>query len=49
MNLDESKDDQDKESSHDTKYPEFYSNKKYKTVEEAMEVFKDDDLLNEPG
>ena len=34
---------------HDTKYPEFYSNVAYKTVEEALEVFKDDDLLCEPG
>ena len=26
--------------SYDTKYPEFYSNKPYKTIEEAVEVSK---------
>ena len=34
---------------HDTQYPEFYSNKAFKTVEEALEVFKEDDLLSKPG
>ena len=36
-------------SSYDTKYPEFYSNKAYSTIDKALEVFKDDDLLCEPG
>lgn len=36
-------------SDHDTKYPEFYSNVPYKEIEDALEVFKDDDLLSEPG
>ena len=39
----------DNKSGHDTKYPEFYSNIAYKTVEDALEVFKTDDLLCEPG
>ena len=34
---------------HDTKYPEFYSNIAYKNIEDALEVFKTDDLLCEPG
>ena len=42
-------DDEKKKTSHDTKYPEFYSNKRYSTIEKALEVFKDDDLLCEPG
>ena len=33
----------------DTKYPEFYSNKPFKTVEEALKVFQEDDLVSEPG
>ena len=37
------------QTTHDTKYPEFYSNKPYNTIEEALEVFKNDDLLCEPG
>ena len=34
---------------HDTKYPEFYSNVAYKNIEDALGVFKTDDLLCEPG
>ena len=41
--------DSDDTSDHDTKYPEFYSNVPYKEIEDALEVFKDDDLLSEPG
>ena len=37
------------ESDHDTKYPEFYSKTPFKTIDEALEVFKNDDLLCEPG
>lgn len=33
----------------DGKYPEFYSNKPYKTIKDALEVFQNDDLLCEPG
>ena len=33
----------------DAKYPEFYSNKHFKTIDEALKVFQDDDLLFEPG
>ena len=33
----------------DAKYPEFYSNEHYETIEEALKVFQDDDLLFEPG
>ena len=33
----------------DAKYPEFYSNKPYKTIEDALEVFKEDELLSDPG
>ena len=43
------KKENDDDSDHDTKYPEFYSQKPYKTVDEALEVFKNDDLLCEPG
>ena len=39
----------EKSDDHDTKYPEFYSNVAYKNVEDALEVFKTDDLLCEPG
>ena len=46
----EKKDEKEKaDGLGDTKYPEFYSTKAYKTVGEALEVFKDDDLLCEPG
>ena len=38
-----------KDSKGDSKYPEFYSNVKYATVSEALDVFKDDDLISEPG
>ena len=41
--------DSDDTSDHDTKYPEFYSNVPYKEIEDALEVFKNDDLLSEPG
>ncbi|CAN7983856.1 unnamed protein product, partial [Ixodes hexagonus] len=33
----------------DTAAEEFYLNRKFKTVEEALELFKNDDLLSEPG
>ena len=36
-------------NSGDAKYPEFYSNEHYETVEEALKVFQDDELLFEPG
>ena len=39
----------DDKSDHDTKYPEFYSDVPYKNLEDAMEVFKNDALLSEPG
>uniref|UniRef100_A0A023GFY9 Putative beta-lactamase n=1 Tax=Amblyomma triste TaxID=251400 RepID=A0A023GFY9_AMBTT len=33
----------------DTESPEFFSNKKFNTTEEALEMFKNDPLLFEPG
>ncbi|XP_050034803.1 serine beta-lactamase-like protein LACTB, mitochondrial [Dermacentor andersoni] len=36
-------------SSRDSECPEFYSNKKFSTTEEALEIFKNDPLLFEPG
>lgn len=33
----------------DTASEEFYLNRKFETVEEALELFKNDDLLSEPG
>ena len=33
----------------DAKYPEFYSNEHYETIEEALKVFQEDELLFEPG
>ncbi|XP_077563747.1 serine beta-lactamase-like protein LACTB, mitochondrial [Haemaphysalis longicornis] len=35
--------------SRDTEFPEFYSTRKFKTTEEALEIFKDDPLLDPPG
>ncbi|KAH6929548.1 hypothetical protein HPB50_002630 [Hyalomma asiaticum] len=36
-------------STRDTEFSEFYSNKKFTTTQEALEIFKDDPLLFEPG
>uniref|UniRef100_A0A131YJI7 Beta lactamase n=1 Tax=Rhipicephalus appendiculatus TaxID=34631 RepID=A0A131YJI7_RHIAP len=36
-------------SSKDTEFLEFYSNKKFNTTEEALQIFKDDPLLFSPG
>ena len=33
----------------DTKYDEFYLNKKFKSVTESLDLFKNDPLLHEPG
>nr|XP_037278925.1 serine beta-lactamase-like protein LACTB, mitochondrial [Rhipicephalus microplus] len=36
-------------NSKDTEFSEFYSNKKFSTTEEALQIFKDDPLLFAPG
>lgn len=36
-------------NSRDTEFAEFYSTKKFKTTEEALEIFKNDPLLDQPG
>lgn len=33
----------------DKNSPEFFSNKRYENVEDALRVFKDDDLISKPG
>ncbi len=35
--------------SHDTEFKEFYLNRKFNSVSEALDLFKEDDLLSNPG
>ena len=39
----------EKKNTSDAEYKEFFSNVEYKNVTEALRMFKDDDLLAEPG
>ena len=36
-------------TSESNEKPEFYLNTNFKSVEDALVIFKDDDLLHEPG
>ena len=47
--LKENPDNKKSPNAGDAEYPEFYSNEHYETIEEALKVFQDDDLLFEPG
>ena len=49
MLLKENPDNKKSPNAGDAEYPEFYSNEHYETIEEALKVFQDDDLLFEPG
>jgi hypothetical protein len=37
------------DGSNDSEFPEFLLNKKFQSVSEAMEIFKNDELLSKPG
>ena len=47
--LKENPDNKKSPNAGDAEYPEFYSNEHYDTIEDALKVFQDDDLLFEPG
>lgn len=43
------KNQDDKSNDKDTAFKEFYLNKQFKTTKDALDLFKNDPLLNEPG